>query len=115
MTTAEKIARVKLLLDNDTSASDSLVTIFLDDAESAILNRIYPFGIPEDVTEVPTRYESIQCKLAQRYFLRRGAEGEIVHNENGVNRTYDSVDDEDLFKTIVPIAKAIGVTQYATS
>ena len=113
MTTAEKITRVQTLLDNDTSASASLVTIFLEDAESAILNRIYPFGIPDDA-EMPTRYESIQCKLAQRYFLRRGAEGEIVHNENGVNRTYDSVDDEDLFKTIVPIAKAIGVTQYAT-
>ena len=113
MTDAEKITRVQTLLDNDASASASLVTILLDDAESAILNRIYPFGIPEDA-EMPTRYESIQCKLAQRYFLRRGAEGEIAHNENGVNRTYDSVDDEDLFKTVVPIAKAIGVTQYAT-
>lgn len=113
MTTAEKIARVQTLLDNDASASASLVTILLDDAEIAILNRIYPFGIPNDA-EMPTRYESIQCKLAQRYFLRRGAEGEIAHNENGVNRTYDSVDDEDLFKTVVPIAKAIGVKQYAT-
>lgn len=113
MKKADKIARVKTLLDNDAQATDSLITIFLDDAESAILNRIYPFGIPEDA-ELPLRYENIQCKLAQRYFLRRGAEGEIVHNENGVNRTYDSVDDEDLFKTIVPIAKAIGVKQYAT-
>ena len=114
MTTAEKIDRVQALLDNDPDATDTLLEIYLEDAEMAILNRIYPFGVPEDA-EMPSRYESIQCKLAQRYFLRRGAEGEIAHNENGVNRTYDSVDDEDLFKTIVPIAKAIGVTQYATS
>lgn len=114
MTTAEKIARVQTLVDSDSSATDSLVTILLDEAEKAILNRIYPFGVPTNAT-MPTRYESIQCRLAQRYFLRRGAEGEIAHHENGVNRTYDSVDDEDLFKTIVPIAKAIGVTQYATT
>lgn len=114
MTEAEKVERVQALLGGDEEATDALLTIYLDDAEQAILNRIYPFGVPTDA-EMPTRYESIQCKLAQRYFLRRGAEGEISHHENGVNRSYDSVDDEDLFKTIVPIAKAIGVTQYATS
>ena len=114
MKKADKIARVQTLLDNDPLATSELITIFLDDAENAIMNRIYPFGVPEDA-EMPYRYESIQCKLAQRYFLRRGAEGEIVHNENGVNRTYDSVDDEDLFKTIVPIAKVLGAKQYATS
>ena len=113
MKKAEKIARVQTLLDNDTSATNDLVTILLEDAEQAILNRIYPFGVPEDA-EMPMRYESVQCRLAQRYFLRRGAEGEIVHNENGVNRTYDSVNDKDLLDTIVPIAKVIGVTQYAT-
>lgn len=114
MTEAEKITRVQTLLGNDEEATSALLTIYLDDAKNAILNRIYPFGIPDNA-EMPERYESIQCKLAQRYFLRRGAEGEITHNENGVNRSYGSVDDEDLFKTIVPIAKAIGVTQYATS
>lgn len=114
MNTAEKITRVQTLLGNDPDATDGLIEIYLDDAEDAIMNRIYPFGVPNDA-EMPTRYESIQCQLAQRYFLRRGAEGEIVHNENGVNRTYDSVNDKDLLETIVPIAKAIGVKQYATS
>ena len=113
MKKAEKITRVQTLVGNDAGATNDLIGILLDDAEQAILNRIYPFGIPDDA-EMPMRYESIQCKLAQRYFLRRGAEGEIAHHENGVNRTYDSVDDEDLFKTIVPIAKTIGKTQYAT-
>ena len=105
MTQAEKITRVKTLLDNDTTATDSLVTVFLAEAQDTILNRIYPFGLPDDVTEVPTRYETFQCSLAQRYFLRRGAEGEIVHNENGVNRTYDSVSDEDILRNIIQVAK----------
>ena len=99
-----KIARIKTLLDNDPAATDSLITVFLDEAGELILNRMYPFGIPEDA-EVPLRYETYQCRLAQRFFLRRGAEGEIVHNENGVNRTYDSVSDEDILRNIIQIAK----------
>jgi len=105
MTQAEKITRVKTLLDNDTTATDSLVTVFLAEARDTILNRMYPFGIPTEVTDVPTRYDTFECSLAQRYFLRRGAEGEIVHNENGVNRTYDSVSDEDILRNIIQVAK----------
>ena len=67
---------------------------------------MYPFGIPED-TEIPERYDYFQIRLAQRYFLRRGAEGEIEHNENGVNRTYQSVNDEDILRNIVQVAKAV--------
>ena len=104
MTQQNKIARVKTLLDNDSAATDSLITVFLDEANDLILNRMYPFGIPQG-TEIPTRYETYQCRLAQRFFLRRGAEGEIVHNENGVNRTYESVDDEDILRNIIQIAK----------
>ena len=105
MTQAEKITRVKTLLDNDPQATDSLVTVFLADANDTILNRIYPFGIPSEITEVPDRYVSFQCRLAQRYFLRRGAEGEIEHDENGVNRTYQSVNDEDILRNIIQVAK----------
>ena len=106
MKQADKITTVKTLLDNDAQATDSLITILLADAGMTILNRMYPFGIPED-TEVPERYDYFQCRLAQRYFLRRGAEGEIVHNENGVNRTYQSVNDEDILRNIIQIAKAV--------
>ena len=105
MTIANKILRVKTLLDNDAEATDDLITVYLADANDTILNRMYPFGIPEDITEVPERYVSFQCRLAQRYFLRRGAEGEIVHNENGVNRTYQSVNDEDILRNIIQVAK----------
>ena len=101
-----KITKVQTLLDNDPLATDSLVTVLLDDAKYTILNRMYPFGIPED-TEIPERYDYFQIRLAQRYFLRRGAEGEIEHNENGVNRTYQSVNDEDILRNIIQVAKAV--------
>ena len=103
MTLAEKIAMVQTLV-NDSEATDALVTVYLKDAESSIFLRLYPFGIPGGA-EVPSQYEVLQCKLAARYYLRRGAEGEIAHNENGINRTYGSVDDSDLLGEIIQVAK----------
>ena len=103
MTTDEKITMVQALV-SDTDATDALVGVYLKQAESAIYNRLYPFGIPDAAT-IPMRYEVLQCTLAARYFLRRGAEGEIAHNENGINRTYQSVDDEDLLSQVIQIAK----------
>ena len=111
MTEAKKIERVQILLDYDPEATSDIIKVLLQDAEDIILNRMYPFGVPDDAY-LPDRYETYQCRLAQRYFLRRGAEGEIVHNENGVNRTYDSVNDEDILRNIIQIAKVIGQCSY---
>lgn len=105
MTDAEKITMVQTLVDNDAAATNALVTVYLTDAESAILHRRYPFAIPDSYDI--SRYDVLQCKLAARYFLRRGAEGEITHNENGVNRTYGSVNDSDLLDEIISIAKVV--------
>ena len=105
MTTEEKIIRVQTLLGNDEEATNELISVYLDDAKSAIFNRRYPFGIPETASDVPREYESLQCRLAERYFLKRGAEGEILHNEDGVHRHYGSVPDEDLLREVIQIAK----------
>lgn len=107
MTNEEKISNVQTLVENDEAATDALVSVYLSQAKAAILRRLYPFGIPEDA-DVPPIYEYSQCELASRYFLRRGAQGEVVHNENGVNRTYGSVNDEDILREIMPYAKVMG-------
>lgn len=104
MTTEEKVIRVRTLIGADESA-DALISVYLDEAKNAILNRRYPFGIPYGVTDVPEMYDSLQCRLAERYYLRRGAEGETIHNEDGVNRTYGSVNDEDLLMEVIQVAK----------
>ena len=104
MTDAEKLTMAQTLIGTDPDATDALVTVYLDDAKSAILRRRYPFGIP-DGAEIEPLYEMLQVKLAVRYFLRRGGEGEIAHSENGINRTYGSVNDEDLLMCITPFAK----------
>lgn len=100
MTTAEKIAYVQSIVD-DPAATDALVGTLLTKAKFAVLNRRYPFGIPEDVTDVPDQYAINQCDLAVRYFLRKGGEGEQIHNENGIHRHYGSVNDEDILMEVM--------------
>lgn len=104
MTTEEKIAKVQSLIDDDAEeATDTVVRQYLDLAEQKMLDRIYPFGETLS-SRLPRRYERLQCELAVRYFLRRGAEGEETHEENGVNRAYGSVDDEDILSRLTPFA-----------
>ena len=100
MTDNDKIALVKLLSgESDTDT----VSAFLAIAADTVLGRIYEAwtDMPSGAT-VPARYDRLQCTLAARYLARRGAEGEKVHNENGINRTWDSADDADILRRITP-------------
>lgn len=107
MTTAEKVLTVQTLVDNDAEATENLVTVLLQLAEDSILARMYPFGKPDGEYCVPPQYEMLQVKLAQRYFLRRGTEGETLHIENGIHRDYETVDDDDLLKNVTPYVKVV--------
>lgn len=109
MITSEKITTVKTLA-NEPNLTDDFVTVYLNKAESAIRNRMYPFDLPIDKTtgepitfSVPQKYEMLQCELAVRYILRRGGEGEIRHDENGIGRTYGSVNDDDLLMEVMQV------------
>ncbi len=103
MTDYEKRIRVQGDLDNIEEATDKKVDYCLLLAKSAILNRLNN----DKITEVPEKYVGVQLQLAVRYFNRRGAEGEVSHNENGINRTYGSANDEDLLSEVTPYAKVV--------
>lgn len=105
MSDAQKIARVQKLVGDDPSATASVVSELLDQASDAILEVIYPFADDTDAYPMPSKYNYIQCDLAARYFARMGANGETVHNENGINRTWASPDDADLLRKVTPRAK----------
>lgn len=107
METSAKITTVKTLV-NDSTLTDEFVTVYLNKAESAIRNRMYPFGLPlqngQEITfVVPAKYEMLQCELACNYILKRGGEGEIKHDENGISRTYDSVNEEKLLMEVMQV------------
>lgn len=103
MTDYEKRVRVQEALDNIETATNKKVDYCLLLAKSAILNRLNK----ESITEVPERYVGVQLQLAVRYFNRQGAEGESTHDENGIKRTYGSVNDEDLLSEVTPYAKVV--------
>ena len=108
MTQAEKVAMVQTLVESDAEATAEVVAVYLTLASNAMIERLFPYDSGKGASDVPTRYDTIQCELAARYFLRRGGQGELNHEENGVNRTYGSVDDEDILKRLTPFAKVGG-------
>lgn len=84
---------------------DNVLTVCLNLAGQAIANRCYPFD-PEK--PVPPKYYARQIEIAAYLINKRGAEGETQHNENGINRSYESASiPESMLKDIVPFAKAI--------
>lgn len=108
MTDAKKITIVNTLLGF--AETNAIVSVYLDLAKQKIMSRLYPLGIPSVdgvPVDIPEEYSYIQCQLASRLYLRRGGEGEITHNENGVSRTYGTVNDEDILSQIIPYVEVM--------
>ena len=108
MTDAQKKAMVKTLVENDADATDEVVAVYLTLAGRKMLERLYPYDTAKGESDIPDRYDTVQCELASRLFLRRGSEGENNHEENGVNRSYATVDDDDILCRLTPFAKVGG-------
>lgn len=103
-----KTLMVRTLVENDSEATDDTIAVYLNLACNAMLERLYPYDSTKTAEDIPERYDTIQCELAARYYLRRGGQGEINHEENGVNRQYASADDEDILRRLTPFAKVGG-------
>lgn len=92
MTLQDKLDKVKISLGmelTDVSIDSELYT-YLDMAGMEILNWMY-INHPSErgtVVDVPTRYEIVQIQGVVNGYSHRGAEGEKIHNENGINRTF---------------------------
>lgn len=103
-----QLDNLKLRLGNDLpQLSDDLLTEYLSEAEAEILNRLYPFGNGSEM--LPTKYYKLQVEIAEFLALKRGAEYESAHNENGINRTYgENHIPENLLRQITPFCKVVG-------
>ena len=106
MTENEKLVRLEVLISPDTASTDLLLYL-LEQAEGIVLNRRYPFGPPEDAM-VPAAYEHIQLQIAVELYSKMGSEGQLIHRENGIDRTYESADvSPSLLRRIVPVAGSV--------
>ena len=91
MTDAEKLANVKILLDDGgTLPADEKLTLYISLAGQEILNWKYHLigGVPEDVTEVLVAEEIKQVYAVVAGYTQAGAEGESRHVENSVTRDF---------------------------
>ena len=88
-------------------ANDALLEAALERAKLGILELRFPFGYAED-QELEPQYMGLQIEWAIELISKMGAEGEIMHIENGVHRTYESADvSTSLKRRVVPMGKAV--------
>lgn len=106
MTNDVKIAKLEVLISPDTASPDLLLYL-IEQSEGIVLNRRYPFGVPEGMT-VPAQYEQIQLRVAAELFSKMGAEGQVSHSENGVSRTWEAGDvSSSLLRQITPCVGSV--------
>ena len=99
MTHEEKLQLLRAMVGE--SDSEEVLLAYLKIAGRKIINRAYPFGTDE--TEVPPRYDYLQCEIAAYLLNKRGAEGQTSHSENGISRSYESADvPESLIGAVTP-------------
>ncbi len=104
MTQAEKLTLLKAMVGE--SDTEEVLLAYLNIAGRKILNRAYPYGTEE--TEVPTRYDFLQCEIAAYLLNKRGAEGQTIHSENGIYRLYESADvPKSLLASVTPMVGVI--------
>lgn len=113
MTLNEKYALVRNLFGkkaDNTELTVEEISPFLLVAKSIILNQMNPFGkANENELEVPSKYDILQCRIANFMLVKQGAEGEIQHTENGVTCIYGKADiPDELLREIVPKVGVFG-------
>lgn len=106
------IQTLKYMVDE---TDEALLSFYLDNAKTVILNLLYPYKdwtaiTDEETNEIilPNRYEGLMIRMAAYMVNKRGAEGQTQHNENNVFRYYGSADiPYDMINEIVPKAGAV--------
>ena len=103
MADLSQLEKLKLWLDIPNSAQDAKLQMLLDTAESAIKERR---GLLDEPME--QRWNMKQIEIAVYLYNKQGAEGETEHNENGVDRKYESASiPESMLSDISPVVKVV--------
>lgn len=115
MTDTEKLNSIKILLEDGSGymPTDETLTEYITLAKKEILAWMYHLigGVPEDVTEVPAKYDTTQIYSVIAGWTHAGAEGQIVSIENGVHRHFSYVDMLDyIHNNVLPFVRVGAVS-----
>ena len=114
MTDGEKLTMLRTLLDDGGALpSDEKLVVYLNLARTEILQWLYHQigGVPDDVTNVPDKYEPTQIYAVVAGYTHAGSEGQTDHNENGINRKFRFTDMIDYIRqNVVAYARVGAVT-----
>ena len=110
MTDEQKLRSIKVLLEDGSGymPTDETLTEYITLAQGEILAWMYHLvgGVPEDVTDVPAKYEGIQIYAVVVGWTHAGAEGQQVSIENGVHRHFAYTDMLDyIHNNVLPFAR----------
>lgn len=99
MTDTEKLTYLRAMVGG--SDTDEVLSTYLVVAGKKIIDRAYPYD--DTVTEVPDKYDTLQCEIAAYLLNKRGAEGQTQHSENGITRSYENADiPASMLKVVTP-------------
>ena len=99
MTTAEKITMIKAMTGETV---DATISAYLFLAAQKICRIAYPYD--STINDVPEKYDALHVDATAYLLNKRGAEGQTMHNENGIARTYEDADlPATMLRSIVPV------------
>ena len=110
MNDTQKLEKIKILLEDGSGymPTDETLNTYISIAGSEILEWMYHLvgGVPDSVTEVPSKYEFVQIYAVVAGWTHAGAEGQSVSIENGVHRHFDYTDMLDyIHNNVLPFAR----------
>lgn len=88
MTDAEKLSQLKALLQITDTTQDDTLAVYLTLAKSEILSWLYSGKTPNDVADVPARYEPTQVMACVAGFGLQGLENQTASTENAITRQF---------------------------
>lgn len=84
---------------------EDTLSFYVENAKDVVLNKVYPYQSEGTVYTVPDRYNGVVVRIAAYFLNKRGAEGQLQHNENNIFRYYEAADvPPSLLTEIVPFA-----------
>jgi len=109
MSLDEKLEMLKVMYgENDTGLTskqfEDLLLVYLRLAENVVLNRMYSMSSKREGKTVPDKYATVQVEIAHFMLMKKGAEGQTAHSENGISRSYEGGDvPPSLLARITPV------------